>query len=257
MPDEATLRALFKQDYLREASAKPWSPTSVLSFFFAVNYNDDAQRAHGLRDGHSVLEMREVWFFGPSCFDELCEPFRDVIRAAGKAELAGPEWNSSVDGKVAQLILCDQLSRSAFRGSQEAFANDERSVSLARELSANLLSDEPAGAARLSGEFFSPYFVFLLTAFMHSERLDDHIQLSRVLDHSDAHSPAILHEWFGVMRKGSESHTRVVNRFGRYPHRNTALGRTNTEDEAAWLADVDNLPGWAKSQILRVAEQTG
>lgn len=46
-----------------------------------------------------------------------------------------------------------------------------------------------------------------------------------------------------------EEHAAVVERFGRYPHRNAALGRESTPEEQAWLDDVDNLPGWAKSQL--------
>lgn len=249
MPDEQNVHAMFDRDHIRNSLANPWSPVSVLSLFFAVDFGDDADVEHGLRKGHRALEMRELWFFGPSCLDELSQPFRDVIRAAGKGVLTERSWNSSVHGKMAQLILCDQLARNAFRGSQEAFLYDDRSVALARELTASLLGDASVADVHLSGEFFPPYFIFLLTAFMHSECIEDHLQLNKVLDHADAHSPAILHDWFKTMRKGGEAHTNVVQNFGRYPHRNAALGRTNTDDENAWLADIENLPGWAKSQM--------
>ena len=46
-------------------------------------------------------------------------------------------------------------------------------------------------------------------------------------------------------------HSEVVERFGRYPHRNAQLGRESTAEEKAWLADVDNLPSWAKSQLAK------
>jgi len=44
---------------------------------------------------------------------------------------------------------------------------------------------------------------------------------------------------------------KVIDRFGRYPHRNALLGRKNTPEEEAWLADVDNLPSWALSQVSK------
>ena len=50
-----------------------------------------------------------------------------------------------------------------------------------------------------------------------------------------------------------KKHTDVVERFGRYPHRNRAMGREDTAEEAEWLADWENLPGWARSQLPRPA----
>jgi uncharacterized protein (DUF924 family) len=52
-----------------------------------------------------------------------------------------------------------------------------------------------------------------------------------------------------MLAKSCADHKRIVERFGRYPHRNPAMGRESTADEAAWLADYDNLPGFAKSQL--------
>lgn len=150
---------------------------------------------------------------------------------------------------MAQLLLCDQLSRSVFRGNDEAFAFDARALVLARTLSENLLEAKATLETPLSGAFYIPYLVFMLTTFMHSERVDDHKSLARLLDYADSHAPACLQDWFALMRRGGEAHTRVVERFGRYPHRNAAQGRPNTPAEDAWLADVENLPSWARSQM--------
>lgn len=238
------------QDFIQASLRAPDTVVSVLSFMFGVDYRDPQDIARGMRTGQSVFDMRGFWFSAGAPFDEVCLPFRDLVRAAGAGKLAGPEWNETVDGKLAQLLLCDQLSRNIFRGSQEAFASDATSLKLARVLSDNLLGHVESGAEPLSGEFYPPYLVFLLTALMHSERVEDHRELARVLDYADAEAPPVLHEWFRLMRRGSQAHTDVVERFGRYPHRNAAHGRTHTSDEAAWLADVDNLPSWAKSQLV-------
>lgn len=64
---------------------------------------------------------------------QLCQPFAPVIRAAGRSELVSSEW-TSVDGIVAQIVLCSQLAKSCFRGSPEAYAYTEQSVSLSQQL---------------------------------------------------------------------------------------------------------------------------
>lgn len=237
------------QDFIEDSRRNPGSVISVLSFMFGVDYRDPLAIERGMRTGQSVFDMRGFWFSAGAPFDELCLPFRDLVRAAGAGKLTGPEWNETVDGNMAQLLLCDQLPRNIFRGSQEAFGSDATSLKLARVLSDHLLGHEKSGAEPLLGESYPPYLVFLLTALMHSERVEDHRELARVLDYADAEAPPVLHEWFRLMRRGSQAHTDVVERFGRYPHRNAAHGRSHTSDEAAWLADVDNLPSWAKSQL--------
>lgn len=87
--------------------------------------------------------------------------------------------------------------------------------------------------------------MFLQTGLMHSESRQDHARLERIQDHADANTPQILRDWFDLMRRGGAAHTDVVQRFGRYPHRNAANGCTNTASEQAWLDDGDNLPSWA------------
>ncbi len=238
------------QDFIQESRRAPNSVISVLSFMFGVDYRNQQDVERGMRTGQSILEMRGFWFSAGAPFDKLCLPFRDLVRAAGTGRLTGPPWNRTVDGMMAQLLLCDQLPRNIFRGSKEAFAYDTVSLTLANVLCDNLLQNERSVAEPLRGEFYIPYLVFLLTALMHSEQIDDHVQLTRVLDYADTHAPPNLHQWFQLMRSGSEGHTKVVERFGRYPHRNAANGRSNTPEEDAWLADVDNLPSWARSQLV-------
>jgi len=87
--------------------------------------------------------MQTFWFGGCPEYDELCKSFCPVIRAVGDKELPDKFWNTSVDGKMSQLILCDQLSRNCFRGADEAFAYDECSLEIARNLAkCKILSKE-------------------------------------------------------------------------------------------------------------------
>jgi uncharacterized protein (DUF924 family) len=186
--------------------------------------------------------MNDLWFTGGEEYDRLCQPLRDTIRAAGKGLL---DWNDSVDGLMGQLVLCDQLSRNCFRGTPEAFAYDDRAVSLARQLTDRALS----GDAATQQEFYPPYLCFMVTGLMHSESVENHEKALEVLNHAEATSPEHLKDWWKNQRDFELDHKRVIDRFGRYPHRNCLKGRQSTPEESMWLSDEENLPGWAKSQL--------
>lgn len=182
--------------------------------------------------------MEPFWFFGLEDYDTLCKPFIPVLRDAGKEKLISDKetnWDS-IDGKLSQLILCDQLSRNCFRGFDEAFAYDNISLGIANDLAASALSDDT--------DFYGSYTIFLALAFMHSEDLEDHKLGLQVLEKANVTCPTV--EW-----KTTESfllsHTEVVERFGRYPHRNNQKGRETTKNEEEWLNSPD-MPMWAKSQ---------
>jgi uncharacterized protein (DUF924 family) len=63
-------------------------------------------------------------------------------------------------------------------------------------------------------------------------------------------SPAATTVFVAVAARQPQDHKDVIDRFGRYPHRNQALGREHSAEEAAWLADYENMPAWAKSQQM-------
>ena len=113
--------------FVQKACASPFSPKSVLSFFYGVDYFDDKDSdsfKEPLRTGAPMDNMLKLWFEPSDEYDALCrENFAQVVRACGKGELAklSPEWNDSVDGLMSQVLLTDQLSRNCFRGSEEAF----------------------------------------------------------------------------------------------------------------------------------------
>ena len=196
-------------------------------------------------------EMFPFWYGGAKQYDELCQNFQDVIRTAGKGELGG-DWQTTVDGKMAQLLLCDQLSRNAFRGEEEAFAYDDLATEIAREIS-NGLVDEPRGqdeitVPTLSGQIYLPYMQFVISPLMHSELIHDHELAVEVADYSIAVAPDHLVDSFKRTKGMEMEHKLVVDKFGRYPHRNNKLGRESTPEELEWLSNEDELPGWAKSQ---------
>ena len=176
-----------------------------------------------------------MWFSRDELVDAKARTFIPQIRAAGNAALEGEEWQTR-EGKVAQLILLDQLSRNAFRGSSEAFAYDERATEVAHDLISTTKEPHtlPASAA-----------LFVVTCMMHSERLELHDVCARfAAEHTRVSGSSVIGR---QLAHDLPQHTDVLRRFGRYPHRNALCGRQNTPEEEAWLAS-DECPGWAKSQ---------
>jgi len=269
----------------RALRADPKTPRDVLSFFFGTDYytsaSDDGKEQ--LREGSNLQEMTQLWFGGGTEYDDLCRNFVGAVRDAGKRRYADdPDWSSTVDGLVAQVALCDQLARNLFRGTSEAYEYDDVSLQITRSLADEALSteryrisraneeNEGAGtpeatkndnnenssvaenggpaAVSLSGEFYPGYYSLMTMPLMHSETKADHETALKLLARARAASPDHLQEYWDNTLRFELDHKRVVDRFGRYPHRNSAKGRTSTEEELEWLSDIDNLPGWAKIQ---------
>jgi len=172
--------------------------------------------------------------------DSGCAEFSDAIRAAGTNTLpATEEWDSD-HGLFAKMLLCDQLSRNAFRGTSEAFAFDKVGMSACRELfrrEAHVNFDS------------TTYFTFFTTPPQHSEELEDHEMNETILEFAQAKfpdDPTIAQTGVYITQ-----HASIIKKWGRYPWRNAALSRENTPEEQAYLDDYDNLPNFAKSQLPR------
>mmetsp|Transcript_59041 Transcript_59041/g.127721 ORF Transcript_59041/g.127721 Transcript_59041/m.127721 type:complete len:224 (-) Transcript_59041:45-716(-) len=167
--------------------------------------------------------------------DASCGIFAEQIRACARGELTGEAWESH-EGLYAKMLLCDQLSRNCFRGTEEAFATDDLAMQYCREI-VEKGWHEGLEVVQL---------MFLSTPIQHSENPADHM----VADIIVRYAVDKFGETSGVktVTESIRDHKAVLDRFGRYPHRNKAKGRTTTDEEKAWLDDVENLPGWAKSQ---------
>ena len=210
------------------ASAK--SADSVLTFWFGEEWSEGGMET----DEYRKASTRR-WFMGGKRMDERAQRFVPLIRAAGSGELTGDEWEGR-DGLVAQLVLLDQLSRNAFRGTEEAFAYDGNAQRVACRLA------EQPGAADLP----APAALFVATALMHSESIALHDACRRFLEEHVAKSASPLLR--DQLERDLPAHTAVLDRFGRYPHRNRLKRRASTEEEERWLAS-DECPGWATSQL--------
>ncbi|HEX5314636.1 MAG TPA: DUF924 family protein [Gammaproteobacteria bacterium] len=158
----------------------------------------------------------EQRFRKDAAFDALIrERFAATQRAAAQGELF--EWRTTPGGRLAEIIVLDQFSRNLFRDDASAFACDGMALVLAQEAVA-------AGADR---ELASERRAFLYLPYMHSESPRIHEEAMRLFA-----EPGLEFN-FEFERK----HRAIIERFGRYPHRNAALGRDSTEEEIAFLRE--------------------
>lgn len=161
---------------------------------------------------------------------------------------------SEVDHCMAKILLYDQLTRNIFRGTPEAFAYEDEALEATRSLiraihSSNEVSSKATCTTHdPTGEIYPAYIAFVITPLIHSEKLEDHETALELLGLAKQQTPSVSKYW-ELSEAAIREHYTVVQRFGRYPHRNKLKGRESTADEQDWLNDVERLPGWAKSQL--------
>jgi len=160
------------------------------------------------------------WFTRDEAFDlAIRERFLLTYEAAARGELS--TWEATAEGALALVIVLDQFPRNMFRGDPRTYAADGLARACAnRALKRGYDLDVPE---ELRGFLFLP--------FMHSEELNDQnrcVELYRAA--KDANLPH------------AERHREIIRRFGRFPHRNTVLGRGTTPEEQAYL-NADGFKG--------------
>jgi uncharacterized protein (DUF924 family) len=196
----------------------------------------DSAIRKGLSTDAVVGPLMGIWFMAGTNLDEFAQPFAPVIRELKAGTLIEPEW-AALEGRIAKVLLGDQLSRSCFRGTPEAFEYDLFAREVVRGLAApdqiEETLNEPAALLYL-----------LPWAFAHSEEISDLMSAVDLVDKAIARYPD-----FSLFKGRNKSmiahHRQVVSHFGHYPQRNKQYGRDSTPEEQAWLDDIDNLPLWA------------
>ena len=156
----------------------------------------------------------ERWFEKNEVFDEVVRArFLALHERAAAGELK--DWENSAEGTLALLLLFDQFPRNMFRGTARAFATDE----LARAIAAGAL------LKGFDAQVPSDLRTFLYLPFEHSE------------DMADQERGLALYTAAGDQDdlKWAQIHADIIRRFGRFPHRNAALGRGTTPEEQAFL----------------------
>ena len=157
---------------------------------------------------------RERWYKRGDAFDaEVRRRFLPLWQMAIAGELAS--WEVSDEGALALVIVLDQFPRNMFRGTPQAFASDALARGVARR------AIEQGVDQRIDPILLE----FLYMPFMHSEHLPDQLHCVALFQGTDNTENL----------KYAREHADIIQRFGRFPHRNRLLGRATTEDEQAFL----------------------
>lgn len=156
----------------------------------------------------------DQWWSAEPAFDQLiASRFLPTLMQAAQGELHA--WRDTPLGRLAEIIVLDQFSRNVYRQTPQAFAQDATALVLSQE------------AVRQGAHTsLSPtQCAFLLMPFMHSESRAIHAMAEPLFK---AFTPASNHDF-------ELKHKAIIDRFGRYPHRNAVLGRVSTAEELAFL----------------------
>jgi uncharacterized protein (DUF924 family) len=145
---------------------------------------------------------------------QMRDRFGPVLQAASRGELF--KWRTTPQGRLAEIIVLDQFSRNIHRGTVAAFAQDAQALVLAQELVASG-QDYVLDAGQRT---------FAYMPYMHSESRLIHVQAVALFSQIGLEgSLAFEHR-----------HKAIIDQFGRYPHRNAAIGRTSTAEELTFLS---------------------
>ena len=145
--------------------------------------------------------------------------FGATLEAAARCELFA--WRTTPEGRLAEILVLDQFSRNVYRDTARAFAQDALALALAQELVVSV-QDRNLPLAQRS---------FAYMPYMHSESALIHAQAALLFSRPGMEDSL----------RFEQRHQAIIERFGRYPHRNAILGRASTPEELAFL----NAPGSA------------
>jgi uncharacterized protein (DUF924 family) len=164
------------------------------------------------------LEPHQWWAKDEALDQEIGERFMEIHRMACRCELA--DWRASARGRLAEIMVLDQFSRNIYRDSPLAFANDPLALALAQEAISRQMDRQLTAIER----------IFMYMPFMHSESPRIH-EVAVALFTANGIATNLEFEM---------KHKRIIDRFGRYPHRNAILGRASTAEEIEFLKEPDS-----------------
>ncbi len=184
----------------------PSEAEEVLDFWF------------GREDEPGYGEFREAWFRKDPEFDrEVQERFGTLYERAASGELDG--WRDDARACLALVICLDQFPRNMFRGDGRTHATDAKALETAGHAVERALDRELPPFQRM----------FLYMPFMHSENLEDQRRSVELFER-------LAEKLAGPdVTSYAAGHMEIVERFGRFPHRNAILGRETTPEEAEFL----------------------
>jgi uncharacterized protein (DUF924 family) len=190
------------------------SPKAILDFWFG-----DSLRSPG-----AVAARVALWFAADAKFDrEIEDRFGSLPERALHGEFDA--WSHHSESALALILVLDQFPRNLFRGSARAFAFDPKALGIAIRSVDGGFDDE---LAPLQASF-------LYLPFEHSEDPTDQERSVELFQQLVRRAPPELARTFQQFSDYARRHRDVVQRFGRFPHRNTVLGRQSTPEELAYL----------------------
>ncbi len=192
------------------------SPDTILEFWFGSESNDAA-----------VAEQCSSlwWSKDPKTDDEIRSRFEPLVLAAESGDL--DDWRSSADGRLSLILLTDQFPRNIYRGTPAAFRFDRIALNLCLE-----------GLRTRADRSLRPIRkVFFYLPLEHSEDLE-HQRQSVLLFRNLADDVSVaLKPVFETYVDYAHRHQVIIERFGRFPHRNSLLGRQSTPEEIGFLEE--------------------
>lgn len=190
--------------------------------------------------GAGELPQRlRMWFGGDDAPEvrqqrdaAIATRFTAHIEAAAAGEL--DQWAASPHRLLALILLLDQFPRQVWRGKARAFAQDAKASALVE-----------AGRATSADAALTPIErVFFYLPLQHAEDLRLQEESLAAYARLANEAPEANRNLFEGCREFAQTHHDVITRFGRFPHRNTVLGRRTTPEEAAWLRG--DTPAWTR-----------
>lgn len=183
--------------------------TAVLDFWFAPPSGPE----HGT--------ARKVWFVKDAAFDEeIRARFAALVEQALRGELDG--WSGDARPALARIVVLDQYTRNIFRDTPRAFAGDRQALAAASDM-----------VGSRHDETLPPFMrAFVYMPFEHAEGIAMQDEAVRLFTRLAATAPEVA-----SMLEYAHKHRAVIERFGRFPHRNAVLGRQSTAEELAFLAE--------------------
>ena len=180
-----------------------------------------------------VQQRMRLWFGNPSAPElqpQTDEAIRNNFRDAVADALAGRlhAWGDSPRRRLALILLLDQFPRNLQRGKPGAFAGDAAALALAT-----------SGIQQGADAALDPVErIFFYMPLQHAESREVQAEAVAAFTRLEAEAPDQLQAMFAGIRQFAALHRDIVQRFGRFPHRNHALGRESTPDEEKWLREA-------------------
>ncbi|MBZ2187584.1 DUF924 domain-containing protein [Alcanivorax sp. JB21] len=194
----------------------------VLRFWFGEGFLSEGSLS--AKENWPLPQQEKRWFRGGAALDaEIAERFGHVVDAALWSEMV--DWENRPLSRLALILVLDQFTRNIYRGEARAFAGDHRAVTLVNEGLAIGMDEQLPWAGR----------VFFYMPLMHAEDIDLQRRCITCFERARDAAPADIAVKLESNIRFAREHAEIIERFGRFPYRNRALGRESTGEELAFL----------------------